>query len=587
MSLFARRPVGNSPDLARVAALPRRTWTPGDEYVERLSAVLRRRPGARLRPVQAQALTEIIEHRGLLAPIGCGYGKTLISLLAPVVLGAIRPLVVMPSKLIEKTLAELPGYREDWYIPDRMNFLAYEKFSRDGAYLDALQPDLLVFDEGHRLKAHTAAVTRRVRRHIRERRDRGDALVVVVLTGTLTSRSLRDYAHLAEWALGHGSPCPLAEMTVRDWADALDEKVDPRSRNHPGALLRLSERPMLTEELSDVRRMYWARVIDTPGVVATSDAYEASGLEIRQFDVTYAPSTALRRVPCLACEGAGCERCETGYLEFADGVDGAFDQLRRAHQTPDGTPVPDAANEWRHARELSCGFYYRLNPPPPERWRRARSDWFRFVQEDLSRNRSGRDSMADVARAFPSDPRLLAWLAVRDEYDPDAHREAVWLDATVLTHAARWALEAPGLVWVEHIAVGERLAQLTGLPYCSEGGCDRRGVQACAQDPSRSVICSYSIGEGQNMQAWHRNLILSFPPNGLRWEQMLARTHREGQRNANVTVDMLVSCSEVYEGFQQALADAEYQCQPRRLLQANISLVHPEPGLARWAMKEE
>lgn len=59
---------------------------------------------------------------------------------------------------------------------------------------------------------------------------------LVAQSGTLATRTIKDYAHLAEFALREGSPLPLREPVVEEWAAALDPgtAVAP-----PGLLLKL------------------------------------------------------------------------------------------------------------------------------------------------------------------------------------------------------------------------------------------------------------------------------------------------------------------------------------------------------------
>ena len=47
-------------------------------------------------------------------------------------------------------------------------------------------------------------------------------------------------------------------------------------------------------------------------------------------------------------------------------------------------------------------------------------------------------------------------------------------------------------------------------------------------------------------------------PNGRIAEQLVGRTHREGQEADEVSVDMVVACVEQWKGLRQAEADARY-----------------------------
>jgi hypothetical protein len=49
------------------------------------------------------------------------------------------------------------------------------------------------------------------------------------------------------------------------------------------------------------------------------------------------------------------------------------------------------------------------------------------------------------------------------------------------------------------------------------------------------------------------NLITSVSPDALTNEQLIGRTHRDGQEEDTVTADILIGCLEHYEAFQRAL----------------------------------
>jgi hypothetical protein len=92
-----------------------------------------------------------------------------------------------------------------------------------------------------------------------------------------------------------------------------------------------------------------------------------------------------------------------------------------------------------------------------------------------------------------------------------------------------------------------------------------------------------AIREGNNLQAWCRNLVLASRPNGKAWEQMLSRTHREGQTQP-VMVEALTACREAAEGFEQVLRDAECAedtMAPQRALMAEVMQHDPGSG-PRW-----
>jgi hypothetical protein len=510
--------VQDSPDVRRVAALPRREWAPDQAALlaERMTAALRTPGGSwTLRPVQAVALAELAQGPGALLPIRVGGGKTLISLLAGTVTGARRPLLLLPAHLREKTLREYSELREHWRLPGYVRIESYQQLSTaaSATMLEDYAPDLLICDEAHYLKNPKAACTRRVRRYMEAA---GPDCRFVAMSGTITKRSIKDFAHLALWALHTGSPAPTHYRAIEEWSLALDAKVPDGRRLDPGALARLGR--------------FRDRLVQTPGVVATQEAPLPIPLVIRG---------ELLEVPPV------CER--------------ALAQLRETWETPDGHPLTDGISAWRHAQELALGFYYRWNPRPPDWWLLPRKAWAGTCREVLATNRRNLDTEYQVVLAvrdgfYPHAREVLdAWHSVRDRFEPNV--EPVWLSDHAVNRIASWMAEGPGIVWTAHRALGHRFGAL----YYGAEGLNSEGRPIESHPPNVPLVASVAAnGTGRNLQAWNRNLIASAPPSGSTWEQLLGRTHREGQRAPEVSADVLLGCVESLDGFWRAVDDAAY-----------------------------
>ena len=92
----------------RLSRLPVYTYQEQD-----LTDALKTEQGTmRLRPVQNKALIKARDAGGLLGIIGCGHGKTLITLLIGRVLQVERVVLLLPAALIEKTRAEALEYQK-------------------------------------------------------------------------------------------------------------------------------------------------------------------------------------------------------------------------------------------------------------------------------------------------------------------------------------------------------------------------------------------------------------------------------------------------------------------------------------------
>lgn len=559
-------------ELVRVCAIPRRVVTDEEaDYLVELMTGLLRKPGGtqRLRRVQAVALYEVGQLGGVAGPITVGGGKTLISLLAPVVAESERPLLVLPAKFVDKTLREWRAYAEHWDIPEFIQIRSCEWLGRVQAaeFLERFLPDLIVVDEVHKFKNTGAACTRRMRRFMAAHPETKH----VDMSGTFTNRSLHEYAHILKWSLSpENYPLPDNYNDLVMWSGALDEEKDNENPCRPGMLKALCVNADGTrneeeialwdkDEITAARRAFRRRLIETPGVVAAfSDELDAT-LAVEAVEPAFAKKIATHLTP--------------DDKTVIDSVEAAFRYLRGKWKTPDGWTISDGLTMFRHARELAVGFFYRWRPRPPKEWLEPRKAWHRFVRETLKHSRK-LDSELAVARAFPNCDELVAWRNVRDTFTPNV--EAVWLDESVVHYAADWMEREKGICWVEHKCVGEKLQEF-GFDYYGAQGRNAAGRLIDDHPRGQPLVASIkSSGEGRNLQAWNRNLVLGFPSNGRGAEQLIGRTHRPGQDQDEVTMDVLATCYEHVSGFWQAVADAEYARDstgaPQKILLASVNV---------------
>lgn len=548
---FARDNAGGVPDseeLNRVLSLVSRAPAVPSPATCHEFTRLFRAPGGTwdLWPIQVQALIEMAECRGLFAPIPVGGGKTAITFMAPVMLSARRPMLLIPAHLREKTRRD---FEELWhhflgFDPKSYRIESYQRLASvaQAEMLSRYLPDLIVCDEAHALKSTRTACARRIRRYL----DANPDARFVALSGSITKRSLMDYVHLLKWALRLGSPAPRNAVDALPWANALDEKLAVGKRVLPGALGKLARSPeeakrmalLATpeERLHTVREVFRRRLTETRGVVASNDAHLDCELTVREWS------------------------------PGPDGMNMHWDNLRQAWRLPDGQDIVDAMELRRHARELALGFYYRWVEPGPRAWMDARREWGRYVRQIL-RHSDRFDTEFQVVRAVDKReaPRwqegqtiLGAWREIKPQFTPVT--TPCWISTAVLRMVAAWARQTPGIVWVEHTAFGEALAQTSGFPYYAEEGIDARTGRFIGDaDPARSFIASVKAnGTGRNLQAWSRNFLTACPPTGAQTEQLLGRTHRPFQRAPEVVFDVLCNCWEHGYDVERVCADARY-----------------------------
>lgn len=562
---FTRTTLRRSAEFVRIEQIPRRAWTPEqmDACAAWYTGKLRTSNGTQtLRPIQAVALHEIATVGGLLGPIRVGGGKTLLSLLAPGVLHSVRPLLILPAALVEKTRREMGLAMVNWQIPRNIQIQSYETLGREGAarFLEIAAPDFIFCDEAHRLKNPRAGVTRRVRRYFHEHPETRGAFV----SGTILKDDIRDFAHLAEWALKGWSPVPTETGEISEWADCLATPKNPLMRVEPGPLLSLAtpadHASAGGDPLVAARHAFRRRLLETPGVVASGDEHVSCSLYVRAMP--YTPNAA---------------------------TEANFRTLRSMWETPDGWALSQAVDIWRHARELALGFHGIWDPRPPRDWMNARRDWAAFVREILKYSKH-LDTELQVARACAAgelDPHVWrAWEAIAPTFT--IRPKPVWHDDTALTLCAKWATESPGIVWADHAFFGHELSRVTGIPYFGEQGIhEPTGTPIEAANPGASLIASARANStGRNLQAWNRNLFTSPPAGAPEWEQRLGRTHRDGQTADEVTADFLFSCREHFDAIDRAISNARANEQTmghaQKLLIADIT--YPgESTIREWA----
>ncbi len=511
--------INDTEEFRRILALPARAWDETSNLLsDRVTKVLRTTNGLMtLWPVQAQALVEAAQIQGLFCPIPVGGGKTLVSLLLPTVFSSRRPMLIIPAHLMDKTMREWQELLYAWRISRNIKLLTYQSLSRVSheTALEEYRPDLLICDEAHRLKNRKAACTRRVLRYLDKH-----PTPFVVLSGTITNHSLMDYHHLIVRAMGKFAPLPKPVHEAEEWADALDDRT-MISRPHPGVLTRFATpADQGLTELATARKGYQRRLVSTPGVITLTST-----------DVTC--SLSYMKVP----------------LDPPQVVREAMSHLEGSWETPDGWPYTNATEVWRIGRELLMGFYYRWNPRPPKPWIEARRAWGKFVRDTLAHSRT-LDSEMHIALAHPEEPSLLAWRAIKDTFKPNS--EPVWLSDYVVDKVGAWLTE-PGLAWVEHVALGDRVSGKFGVPYCGAG------MSPMPYLGKPIVLSVRANSEGGNLQrGWARNLVTSPGPNGKAWEQMIGRTHRPGQPEDEVTVEILVARPWHEEALDKAKENAKF-----------------------------
>lgn len=601
-----RPPVSNSPDLQRILALPRRTLeldgTPRAEaLIDEIQALYGRvnlncqcavkfpdrhaAEGCITRPrlVQALALREIAICGGLLGPIGVGHGKTLLDLLAPLALSRhaersglpfgenLLCVLFVPPKLIPQLAGDYDYVGEHFYMPSmivqgaaeydrvrpgmpKLQVMPYSRLQRPEAtsWMRVVRPHAVIADECHKLRnikkpgrSGTATANR-----VASFMDEFTSTRCVAWSGSVTSKSLADWDHLARWALRGGSPAPLDADTVVDWCRTIDPQKQPAD---PGKLLDGLIEHGYCKPGESLYKGFRTRIFETLGVVSA-----------RQPSVDCALELVERKIVTSIPEPINAH------------IKLALSQVR-----PDGEELVTAMEGVECAIQIACGFHYKWIFPRnkfPEdtalvdSWRLARKEWHKELRGMLKEPEEHMDSPRllenaaerhyghrESRKGLPVWPSQTypAWREIRGQVYHES--VPVLLDDFFVRDVCDWMQHNVGIVWYWHKAFGEWVAKLSGAPLFGAGKESSAGLLKERGD--RSIIVSAKAhGTGTNgLQFYFDNQYFTNPPGEPQaWEQTLGRLHRQGQRSDRVLAYFAMHTAELRKRVRSALYSALY-----------------------------
>lgn len=495
--------------MSRISELRWRDWRDeSDSAVLELTSALRTCGGEQdLRPIQAVAIREALQVGGLLLNARVGAGKTLVAALLATLYEDLHPLMVVPGGFDGKTDRELAAYRKDWKLSHKIQCITYSDLARDvdERILRTYAPGALIFDEVDKLRRVTKGGSGTAKRVSAWMAARPQTLVFG-MSGTLFKEGLKDFAHIANWALKDKAPVPRLPVDIDSW--------------HRGLKGAKELWPAMRKQLGvgdvDVKSAFRERFFHSPGVIISTDQFTGVPLTLE----TIALDTGLQDV---------------------------LQHLYETGETPDGLDVVDSLNDdaeagagttWAAERQIALGFYYRPEPTPPMPWAQARKAYFKLVRRLLS---SGMwNTELQVRRWLDGEqhPTWLKWRDIQGTFEP--RFVPVWLNTRAIDHCKRWG-RGGGIVWCDHRAFAHKLAAETGWRLFGPGGVDASGmpIEECRD---RTIIASRQAnGTGRNLQHWCRALITAMPANGRDAEQLFGRQHREGQLRP-VEVSIIFGC---------------------------------------------
>jgi hypothetical protein len=590
------------------------------------------------RALQIDAAWEYETLGGLISPLGVGHGKTIVTgLVGKIGLqrrGHRRVVLLVPPEVVDQLVKrDLPSLRR-WIALDGIPIwhvhggsgarrkiceqpgpglwvYTYSLLSQPTAEeeMRAIHPTLWICDEAHNVARRTAARTRRFI-HLFEDMDRGcregrfgpDVTAknaeLVALSGTITRRSIKDYAHLSNMALVNASPIPFYQETIRLLSLAIDS-----DSNQYGSGLTEDERLQANRYLEwaydqgltfqgeqyrshtwpdKMREAYQHRIRTSPGVIGSSDAGVEASLIISWSE----PPRP---------KGADGELMVAHMKRIAEEM-----------KTPDGDEIDFGMHSFKWYYELSSGFYNSLRWPTEDevmieagrkgkvvtkeaataaielakrhhafkqdyhvklrqflkQKRVPKCDTPMLVALELTHQREGKPAKHSLPRELKDAYRIMKEADFEDL--PQRKRRSMRICDYKVAAACQWAKQyhpdnggPGGFIWYHHPEIGEWICELLteqGIPFtfAPAGENDAPFVDGI-------VVASYSHGTGKNLQHQSRNLFVELPHDGaVTMEQTIGRTHRAGQKSDDVRCDVFVANGFDMAYFNHILRDADY-----------------------------
>lgn len=600
-----------SRDFARIQALPVREVTRerGEQLADYYTPLLVTERGrthsmrglkevaipSRLNWLQAYAIHEFIRRRGGYFQLPVGTGKTLITFVLPYAMSAavapvLRPVLVVPVNLIEKTRIEFNRLALHWQSPPNpFTIMGLRRLTseKNVDLLERIKSDLYLLDEVDQLSNQESSMAKRLARDIDER-----LIDTGAFTGTGGRFSILDVSHFLTWALKEHAPVPLEEhipglREVEVWASALDEKT-------PGEWSRgtRSTRPGVLLDLIDLDVDAELQAENDAALLNGEEPFYENGLD----ELSLARLIFRKRLQstegCIISNHDSCDKALTIKMHTAPedrAIERAFVDFRRM-RLPNGDVIEDSIVYWSQARNLGKGFFREWIEPPPDWWNEPRKAYFKLCEKIIRRTAwtgTPLDTRRAVHNAFPDAPEVLEWEAVKDEWEGET--QVVWLSSSVAEHMAEWATKRHVLAWDCSVDFCEAVAELAGLPFFGEKGEDSRGRSIETHDGATSVVLTTGANlRGRNLQdRWHENVIAGGLQSARDLEQWFGRTHRFLQEH-DVVANILLTSGDSLYSFDRASVEARFVLQTQghrqKLLRAAKERCALPKGTARWRL---
>ncbi len=607
---------------------------------------------------QVKALMQFHQYGCLIAPMAVGGGKTLVSVMIANMAYTLplfnkrKILLMNPPHLIDQLRdRELPFYRRHISINVPFHYLAGKtpgkrmllaKSNKAGCYvvsysllsgrkgaelLDAVQPDLIIGDEIHKIaSASTSARGRRFKAAVNKYLPS-----IVGLSGTLTKKSPREYHFLVSKAMRELSFVPRPTAIAEDWAKIIDtnassiDELPNNSNIQPGPIKPLVDwarynwpDEAFPNNLIGFRAAFSKRLKTCPGVVASDG--DALGVSIRISNLKITKEE---------------KESSNGWQE----LERLVAQLTNEWLAPNGDEIEHAMHIWKWRNELEgFGFYNNLFWPDAEKLavrkgitiavatdlldrskihHKLHQEYMRVLRRWITKNaKKSLDtpfliagSMYQHGQQEVGHELYHAWSEMKAaDFDAIIKRDKAVVRVCdfrirkIVEWAKQWIKDYPNkgaIIWYLHNGVAEWLKESfeqAGLPtlYCPSGKPGKNKLEDRTKKGMFAIASLQSYHEGLNLQYHHSAEFFAQWPRAATWaEQGMGRVHRPGQAEDEVRIWRSTSSEFDNVMFAACLNDAAYAHQTtnkQKLLYADYDerpKVIPYSVLKEWGTQPQ
>jgi hypothetical protein len=457
-----------------------------------------------LKPIQVstlQRISNLDNNEGCLINVPMGSGKTLISLLIPLIVPCRRPLLIVPPAAQKDFKLEFSEKRKliPELMPIRMLSSGMLSTEKGKNLIKEIAPDLIIVDEVQMYQNFEAVRTYKMFEYINKMNVR-----FFGLSATCLSYEVEKFAHILQMVAKDNNPLPNSREIVLMMKELFK---DEESYKNNVNLFSVRSRIINTSRYDTLEDWLPKRLTQCENIVTSNIVSSNQPLSILEYK-----------------------------YPIPDGLSKHIKKLDDDWVLPNGEPIVEAI-EWHiQMNYMSLGFYrvqVFSDLSLKTAYLESRRDWFKVIRGYMLYHRTDILDAPSVVTRLAEKGRLnRSEQRAYERYLKYSKVEVVndYVDVVEPSFISDRVSEFTSqhenlLVWFTH----NRVAEKTGLEYFTKGD--------TILDPKKRHIAlsANSFYAIKNLQAWNNNLLLEPILEAKRFRQLVARTHRMGQQK-QVTV---------------------------------------------------